>query len=284
MEQSSSSGNKIDNRFIFGFLGLMVGLAAVGFGVTGNLSTPRPVTVRPTPIPTTPTPTRPPAESLDSTQKQGLFALSTPTLTPTPVVDPNTPPEPSLCSAANLAFDDEGASNSESNIFIALDPPVGQTVGATGVIRAWVSDEAGGGIASSTTADGNGFITKHSDPTIDKDSNGYPWDPAIYITKLSTANQPGPYSGDKENGGVPKLLTAVKGKVAQQNDGPWISIPAHTDPTLYKIGTRVGDGEHVAEFIWHVSSLGLTPGTYRVQVAVHDGDEHLAVECTTINI
>lgn len=264
------------------FGAILIGLAAVGVYSTNQISTPPPVV--PTAVPAAPTRVIAAADSAETSQKQGLFVLQTPTPTPTTFVPPTVPEGPSLCSAANLAFDDEGASNSESNIFIALDPPNGQPVGASGMIRAWVSDEAGGGLAQSTIVETTGYVSGHSDPLIDKDPNGYPWEPAIYITKIIDPNQAGPFSGDKESGGTPHFLTMVRGKVTKADNGPWVSVPQHSDPLPYKIGTRVGDGEHVAEFIWHVSSLGLAPGTYRVQVAVHDGDEHLAVECTTVTI
>jgi len=252
---------------------LFAGLGAAGVGV---LVTRKPSPANPTQQSATrPTPTKSlPAKSAEETsQKQGTFTFEPP---------PEIPQQASVCSGATLVFDDEGASSSDSNIFIALDPPNAQAVGATGNIRAWVSDEAGGRIPSSVTADSSGTITKHSDPIIDKDSHGYPWEPAIYVTLLTPQNQNGPFPGDKENGGTPRFLTAVKGKATTSKSTGWLNVPTHDDPLLYRIGNRRGDGQHVAEFIWNVASLGLSPGNYRVQVSLHDGDSHLAVECTTI--
>lgn len=80
------------------------------------------------------------------------------------------------------------------------------------------------------------------------------------------------------------MPTAVKGKVTPKKKSGWLNVPTHDDPLSYRIGTRVGDGKFVAEFIWNIASLGLSPGTYRLQISVHDGDEDLAVECTTLVI
>ncbi len=256
------------------FFAIILALGGVGVLVTKNAtrSTPPPFSAQPTPTPINPLPTKNPEET---SLKQGTFTF-----------EKSAPPpqQASVCSGATLVFDDEGASSSDSNIFIALDPPNGQAVGATGNIRAWVSDEAGGKIPSPVVVESSGTISKHSDPLIDKDSHGYPWEPAIYLTLLTPQNQNGPFSGDKENGGTPTFLNAVKGRAAPAKDTGWLNIPTHDDPLPYRIGNRVGDGEHVAEFIWNVASLGKPPGTYRVQVAVHDGDDHLAVECTTLVI
>jgi len=252
--------------FIFAILG-------IGVLVTTNITR-----INPPPPGAEPTVANPlPTESRDEASiKLGTFEPLLPTTIPSQ--------QANICSAATLTFDDEGASSSDSNIFIALDPPNGQLVGSTGDIRAWVSDEAGGGMPTSAGVDSSGRITKHSDPIIDKDSHGYPWEPAIYITLITPQNQNGPFSGDKENGGTPTFVTAVKGKVTSARDSPWLQIPTYSDPLPWRIGNRIGDGVHIAEFIWNVASLGLAPGTYRVQVAVHDGDSHLAVECTTIII
>lgn len=251
----------------------MLALGGIGVFVTSNVkrTNPPPRSSRTQPTQSNPLATKSPEET---SQKQGTLTFST----PIPLQ------QASVCSGDTLTFDDEGASSSNSNIFIALDPPNGQAVGATGNIRAWVSDEAGGRIPDSAVVDSNGIITKHSDPLIDKDSHGYPWEPAIYLTLITPANQSGPYSGDKENGGSPIFPNSAKGKVTPAKSSGWLPIPPHDDPLPYQIGNRKGDGQHVAEFIWNVASLGQPPGTYRVQVALHDGDSHLAVECTTIVI
>ena len=247
----------------------VVGLGGVGILVNKKTTqTNLPPTVQPTPVSSLSN-----KSPEQTSQKQGTFTFE-------PV--PEIPQQASVCSSANLTFDDEGASSSDSNIFIALDPPNGQAVGTIGSIRAWVSDEAGGKVPASVTVDSSGTITKHSDPLIDKDSHGYPWEPAIYVTQLTSQNQNGPFPGDKENGGSPIFPTSVKGKVTPAKSSGWLPVPTHDDPLAYRIGNRRGDGQHVAEFIWNVATLGLSPGNYRVQVSVHDGDSHLAVECTTL--
>ena len=269
MAESNRELNLIPTLLLILFAGL--GAAGVGVLVTRNTPPANPTQQSAaTPTPTSSLQAKSPEQT---SQKQGTFTFEPP---------PKIPQQASICSGATLVFDDEGASSSDSNIFIALDPPNGQAVSTTGNIRAWVSDEAGGRIPSSAVADSSGTITKHSDPIIDKDSHGYPWEPAIYVTLLTPQNQNGPFPGDKENGGTPRFLTAVKGKATTSKSTGWLNVPTHDDPLLYRIGNRRGDGQHVAEFIWNVASLGLSPGNYRVQVSLHDGDSHLAVECTTI--
>lgn len=272
MAQSNRELNLIPTVLLI----LFAGLGATGVGVIVNKNKPPTAPVSRSssaqPSPTGSGPTRRPEET---SQKQGTFTFE-------PPEQPSIPSGADVCSSSTLTYDDEGASSNNSNIFIALDPPNGQAVGATGQIRAWVSDEAGGRIPSATTLDSTGNVTKHSDPSIDKDSHGYPWEPSIFTTLLTSANQTGPFAGDKENGGTPRLLTAAKGRVTAGKSSGWLTVPTHDDPLNYRIGTRRGDGQHVAEFIWNVASLGLSPGNYRVQVSLHDGDSHLAVECTTI--
>lgn len=207
----------------------------------------------------------------DLSQKLGTFPFEQ----PKPM-----PKAPSICDAANVQFDDEGATAGKGNIFIALDPPNGQPVGVTRQLRAWVMDEAGGMFPNSAAADSNGVVTKHTNPAVDKDSHGYPWETAIYLTKITPENENGPYIGDKENGGTPIFQHQVKGLV--RGGGLFISVPTHDDPAPYRIGTRGGHGGKIGEYIWNVDSLSLTPGNYRAQVALHDGDKDLAIECTTL--
>lgn len=267
----AQSNRKIDYSSTLILLAIVIGLTGAGIFITSNLkysSTPPTVnTLR------NPTPYVSKSNPEDTSMKQSTFTFEHPT---------EVPLAPSICSTANLAFDDEGASNSKSNIFIALDPPNGTNVGTTGEIRAWVSDEAGGRFPKTGSLDSNGLVTSHSNPLVDKDSHGYPWEAALYLTLITPANQNGPYSGDKENGGSPKFPTSVKGKVTAEKSSGWFTVPVHDDPLPYRIGSRVGDGKNVAEYIWKTSSLGLSPGIYRAQVSVHDGDSHLAVECTTL--
>src|SRR3989344_5543356 len=208
----------------------------------------------------------------DLTLKQGTFEFQ-------PPVPPTK--EAGICNAANVQFDEEGATAGKGNIFIAVDPPNGQPVGPHRQLRAWVRDEAGGMFPNSAAVDANGNVTQHSNPAVDKDSHGYPWETAIYLTKLTPENVNGPFTGDKENGGAPIFQHQVKGQVRSKGQ-PFLSIPAPDDPTPFIIGTRGGHGIHNGEYVWNVDQLGLTPGNYRVQISLHDGDNDLAIECTTI--
>jgi hypothetical protein len=48
--------------------------------------------------------------------------------------------------------------------------------------------------------------------------------------------------------------------------------------------TSVGNGSEVAEYVWNVNSLGLSPGTYDAEFVIHDGDKDRGIGCVTIVI
>lgn len=185
--------------------------------------------------------------------------------------------------------------NEEPDIFLASDPPAGGVAKSGGQIRVWVDDGNGGSVAPGTKIDPNtGQITTPGDRNASdglgrKESspyNYYLWEPALYLTPLTSPGQPGPYAGDAENGGIPRFPQFVKGEVSQGDDGNnsgFIQpMPKH-DPPANAVAKK-GHGGHIAEYIWDVNTLGLQPGYYRVQIVVHDGDGDLAINCTTIQI
>lgn len=175
--------------------------------------------------------------------------------------------------------------NEEPDIIYATDPAFGGAAQAGGQIRIWVweDDGTGGSVSQGTKVDpATGLITTPGDRTL-ADNNGYLWEPSIYITKLTSPDQPGPYAGDKENGGQPYFPTAIKGVANQRPDGGTLtSVPI--DPPVNIIVDRTGEEWTFSEFIWDVNSMGLTTGYYRAQIILHDGDQDLAINCTTIQI
>lgn len=178
--------------------------------------------------------------------------------------------------------------NEEPEIIYATDPAFGGKVSQGGQIRIWVweDDGVGGSVSSGTKVDpATGKITTIGNRAA-TDASGYLWDPAIYVTKLTDPNQPGPYTGDKENGGQPYFPVAIKGVANYESrDRETIDINSvPIDPPVNIIQPRTGNDDTYSEFIWDVDSLGLTTGYYRVQIILHDGDSDLAINCTTIQV
>lgn len=185
--------------------------------------------------------------------------------------------------------------NEEPDIIFATDPAFGGVVRAGGQIKIWVweDDGNGGSVSLGTVVDpATGMITTPGNRTL-ADPNGYLWEPAIYLTKLTTPDQAGPYSGDKESGGRAYFPIAIKGVANYggigvgsfgNDEGDDILNSAPIDPPVNIIKARPGSGLTYSEFIWDVNSLGLTAGYYRVQIILHDGDKDLAINCTTIQM
>lgn len=112
--------------------------------------------------------------------------------------------------------------NEEPDIFRGSDPPAGGIVTAGGQIKVWIDDGNGGSMAPGEKVDPNtGQITTPGDRSASdgKGPNYYLWEPAIYLTKLNSSDQPGPFSGDAENGGTPYFPVAIKGKISYADQG-----------------------------------------------------------------
>jgi len=179
--------------------------------------------------------------------------------------------------------------NEEPNIIYGSDPAFTGAAKAGGQIKIWVweDDGNGGSVSPGTVVDpSNGNITSPGDRTA-ADPNGYLWEPAIYLTQLTTPDQPGPYAGDKENGGQAYFPVAIKGVAnfgadLAQRQGDLNSAPI--DPPVNIQVSRTDPGWTFSEFIWDVNSMNLTAGYYRAQIILHDGDQDLAINCTTIQI
>lgn len=175
--------------------------------------------------------------------------------------------------------------NEEPEIIYGSDPAFGGVAQQGGQVKIWVweDDGKGGSVSDGTKVDAAGLITTPGNRTV-ADRNGYLWEPSIYTTKLTFPDQPGPYPGDKENGGQPKFPVGIKG-VANMRPSGTILNSAPIDPPVNVIVKKTGNEWSFSEFIWDVNSMGLIePGFYRAQIILHDGDNDLAVNCTTIQI
>ncbi len=205
-----------------------------------------------------------------------LYTFKGATITPTP-------PPPVVNQCLSNPF------NEEPDIFYASDPAAGGIAAAGSQIRIWANDGNGGSVALGTVFDSNGVIITPGDRTAHdgRGENYYLWEPALYLTPLTSPDQPGPFTGDVENGGTPHFPIIVKGEVSEADQGNkkgFVKVLPPIDPPVNVVGGGSGHGGHIGEYIWDVDSLGLAPGLYRVQEVIHDGDGDLAVNCTTIQL
>lgn len=173
------------------------------------------------------------------------------------------PAMPKLCKP--------GGVNNEPDILVGYAPADGQTVNQNGQIKVWVNDEGAPIIAPNEQVDPNtGAITQPGDRTA-KASDGYLWEPALYIAPQTA-----------ESGGTPHFPTAIKGSY---NNQPSTKTSGHLvqgmDPP--PPGSTLAE-KYTGEDIWDVSSLGLAPGTYIAEFVIHDGDHDRAIGCVTIVI
>ena len=197
-----------------------------------------------------------------------------------------------LCS--NNIFSDEFL------ILIGTDPAPGQAIGPDGKIRVWVTDEGAPKIAPGEKVDPNtGQITPGDRTATDGRGIGfYLWEPALYITSVTSANQKGPFKGNAESGGKPYFPSLIKGDYNPNTDtgvyyGHQYSGPPVDDYTKYENGPSFQQADNsnfawshafTAEYIWDVNSLKLPQGVYHVEVVTHDGDVNLSVNCLALKL
>ncbi len=178
--------------------------------------------------------------------------------------------------------------NEEPDIFVGSDPAANGIATANGRIRVWIDDGNGGAVSSGEVIDANTgqiLVAGDRNATDKKGANYYRWEPALYITPITSLGQAGPFAGDAENGGNPYFPQTVRGRVVNTGGkSSYLALPPIESPVGFDTRTRRGHGGNMAQFSWDVSALSLGPGLYRAQFVIHDGDGDLAVNCTTIQI
>jgi hypothetical protein len=186
--------------------------------------------------------------------------------------------------------------STEPIIFVGTDPAPGQAVGPNEEIRVWVNDETPPKIAPHEIVDPiTGKITPGDRTAIDGAGNGYfLWEPALYITPLTSANKNGPFSGDAENHGKPYFPTQIKGDYDPNPEGQQIEMvgpPIDTDfinfengPQNTQLTNKYLTTGFTSEYTWSVNSLGLRPGAYHVELVIHDGDTNLGITCIALRL
>jgi hypothetical protein len=246
----------IGNFFVFGVLGLLlvVGVMAIGGlpSQTGPTSGQEVEVITPTP-----------GTAYNNLQ---LKTFGYVTIAPTP-----TPAEGSICTSAV---------NSEPSIIVAYQPAAGQTVSSTGQVIVWVNDEGAPFIAPGEEVDPTtGAVTTIGDRAA-KAGDGYLFEPALYIAPATV-----------EAGGQPHFPDFIKGQfnntglLGNVTNGPaYDPLPAGSPPVGGPNPNGFGFNQYVAEYIWNVSNLGLTTGTYQAEFLIHDGDRDRAAGCVTITI
>ena len=137
-------------------------------------------------------------------------------------------------------------------------------------------------------------ITSPNVNSNNKDANGFPYYPAVFVTDL-TQNPNPPYSGDGQNGGTPNPPDIVYGAWKQENQGNdpnqcnnskgnGTNLDGSPDqypisPVPISCSDQDRDTSWTAENVWHIANLKEKDGTplipghvYRFQFAMHDGD------------
>ena len=207
---------------------------------------------------------------------------------------PNTSGYPPLPTGNDLCPANQFST--EPIIFVGTDPAPGQAVGANGEIRVWVNDETPPKIAPHEVVNPiTGKITPGDRTAIDGAGNGFfLWEPALYITPLTSANKNGPFSGDAENHGKPYFPTQIKGDYDSNPEGQQIEMvgpPIDTDfinfengPQNTQLTNKYLITGFTSEYAWSVNSLGLSPGAYHVELVIHDGDTNLGITCIALRL
>jgi hypothetical protein len=142
-----------------------------------------------------------------------------------------------------------------------------------------------------------------SHPAIDlnhRDGNHFTISPSAFVTDI-TANA-NDTSGDAQNGGTPQGPSDVygswkpetsgeKGDSSPENGTNMGSGADAWPPSNGPSGNEGHDTNYTAEIIWNVADLKTNAGqplqaghTYRVQVAVHDGDQEYDVGAVCFNV
>ena len=163
--------------------------------------------------------------------------------------------------------------NNEPEILAGYTPAAGQSVGMNGQIIVWLTDEHPFPIAPHEQLDlVTGDITLPGDRTA-RASDGYLWEPALYIAPETAESGGKPHFPQKFKGTYNN--NPMNGVKLQPMNGAPIDVP----PAGVSLREKFD-----AEAIWDVAALGLSPGTYSAQFVVRDGDDDRGVGCVSIII
>ncbi|HVA96560.1 MAG TPA: hypothetical protein VND99_02805 [Candidatus Acidoferrales bacterium] len=253
----------VGSFFVFGVLALLIVLGLIAVGGTPPQTFPQSgqqvIVVTPTP------------DANHNTLQLKTFGYIT--IAPTPIPSKN-----SLCV-------DKGVNN-EPEILTAYSPAPGQPVSNNGQIKVWVTDEGAPFIAPGETTNADGSINNPGQQQATA-PDGYLFEPALYIAPQTA-----------ESGGHPNFPNFIKGQydnAGQAVGNNFTNLQGHVTtgakidplPAGTKQGGCLGNFQvycYTAEYIWDVSKLGLSTGTYQAEFLIHDGDRDRGVGCVTIKI
>lgn len=255
----------VGNFFVFGVLALLI---VLGITAVGGLPSSQPDNDTTTVNVVTPT-----QGATHNTLQLQTFGYVT--IAPTPT---SAPPGPApLCQPGGI--------NQEPEIIAATSPASGQSVGATGEIKVWVEDEGVPMIAPGETINSDGKIQTPGNQYATAPGGGYLYEPAVYLDNNTAESGGQPHFPDYIKGQVNSNVTSPVMQKAQEDKWPSIGgmdpLPAGA-VTGGCFGDFFGCGK--AEYIWEVSSLGLSSGNHRAEFVIHDGDFNWGVGCVNIQI
>lgn len=251
----------VGNFFVFGVLALLVilGITAVG-GFPSNTISTNGTAVRVI------TPTQNPTHNTLQLQTFGYV-----TLAPTPTTAP----------MGTTALCKPGGLNYEPEIISATAPAEGQTVSATATITVWVDDEGAPMIAPGETTDSKGaIVNKGNQAAVALDN--YLYEPALYLDSYTAESAGSPHfpdflKGQVNNNPAKAIMTTNLTPVAPiDNPPPGAQTGGCFSSNFFKC--------YKAEYIWNISSLGLSPGTHRAEFVIHDGDSNRGVGCVNFQV
>lgn len=251
----------IGSFFVFGVLGLLI---VLGIAAVGSLPPQSYPNSGQQVIVLTPTP-----EANHNSLQLKTFGYIT--IAPTPPLGTD-----SLCK--------DPTKNTEPEIIEAYSPQTGGNVGADGKIIVWVVDELPPIVAPGLTTNADGSVKdKGNQGAIATD--GFLDDPALYVDT------------PVEHGGSPIFPDAVKG--VYDPNPPNATCTGYScyqnaksvngaTPDSVPAGTKKVDcGAPIcyeSEYVWNVSSLGISTGTHQAEFLIHDGDRDRGVGCITVNV
>ena len=172
-----------------------------------------------------------------------------------------TPPPPALCTDPSV--------NTEPGILLAYAPPQGFAVSSNGVIKVWVNDEGAPFVAPGEQVDStSGLVTAPGNRSATA-ADGLLYEPALYFAPQTPLN-----------GGTPYFPTWIHGQYNNQPPtvGP-VQVSGGMDPLPSGISGR---DKYTVEYVWDVSKMNLSPGTYMAVFVIHDGDRDRGIGCVTI--
>lgn len=251
----------IGNFFVFGVLALLVilGITAVG-GLPSNT------------VPTNGTavmvitPTQNPTHNTLQLQTFGYVTVA---------------PTPTMAALGTTALCQPGGLNYEPEIISATSPAEGQSVSSTSTITVWVDDEGAPMIAPGETTDSKGLIVNKGNQSALAPDN-YLYEPALYLDSATAESAGSPHFPDYVKGQVnnnpskPIMTTDITAAVAIDNPPAGAQTGGCFSSNFFKC--------YKAEYIWNVSSLGLTSGTHRAEFVIHDGDSNRGVGCINFQV